>query len=158
MPTFERPLTAVESKFKDVSRDKATKKIDSQKEATAERAKTVASEGTPATRALMDEMNALKADLKKVIRVCRSMHAKLSPVGRGGVPESWDRPSEELLRKLSEKFEIPPEIVILHQKAEKRWAEKYPILPNEKRVSDYVPQPPLYRPGYRSGAIVESCR
>ena len=86
-----------------------TKENQLRKDATDSRSEIVEKEGTAATRALLEELNGLKKDLKRVIRVIRNHHAQLSPavvdrsgkIQRGVAPQNWDPVGLELLRKLA---------------------------------------------------------
>jgi hypothetical protein len=120
-----------------------TKENQLRKDATDSRSAIVEKEGTAATRALLEELNGLKKDMKKVIRVIRKHHAQLSPpvVDRGGkiqrgvATQNWDPVGQELLRKLTEKYEISPENVIQFCKAQQQYDETRETRELERRLA-----------------------
>jgi hypothetical protein len=112
------------------------------------RAETISGEfGTPATSALADELNSLKKDFKKVIRICRSLQAQVSQLQRAVGPNAAPRPGmdvtdQEVLRKLVEKFEIWPEYIITNAKGQKKWdASHPPKLANQLKAPAQLARP-----------------
>lgn len=112
------------------------------KDAMDSRSAIVKKEGPAATSALLEELNGLKKDMKKVIKVIRKHHAQLSPpvvdrhgkIQRGVATQNWDPVGQELLRKLTEKYEIPPEDVIQFCKAQQKFDETRELRELQRRL------------------------